>query len=820
MKSSRWRYGRRAATVAVMGRFTTEIRYSWRSLLRRPAYFVACAGTLALVLGANAATFAVVSATVLRPLPFTAGDRVVQLFMLPPGMTQPHQRNPLQQMDVVRFRERVRTMTSIEGFLRADRVVAGAAEPVLVKAAYVTAGLFPMMGAEPVAGRRFTREEEQPGRHVAIVTDGYWRRVRGGGEILGTPLVIDGVPHTVVGIMREGFPPVFLEAEVFTPLALDATPAGRNPVRSVVTVAELAPGATVAQASAEADQIVRQIGIELPRTHSGWTGGAQTFRDWQYRTVRAPMLVLLGATTVVLLIACANIAALTSAQAVGRRGELAVRVSLGASTADILRLQLSELLIVAVTGAVAGLACAWMALPALLAIDPAAVRSLGPVQIDWRVQTFTLVLAIGTAFAASVLPTLRLVRGLAAPTLKQSGRRGGGAASLRLGRVLVGVEVALCLALMMAGAVLLGGLRAASTASPGFTPERVLTAQIRLPPDRYATTAARADVVERILEHVRAIPGVTAASTTMNDFIPGNGYQTMIHVEGRPRPDGQPHSVLFRRVSPGYFDALEIRHLRGRTFTDADRAGTPDVAVVSERLAEQLFPGEDPIGRVIQRTAADAPRTTIIGVVGDVNDVSLTQVAEPTLYLAWQQNNTAAVPVSFVIRTAVEPTSVVGAVREAVLAVDKGMPLRRVQPLATFLDESIAPERFRTIVLGVIAGLGLALAALGIAGVAYRTITDRSHEFSLRLALGALPSRVLAMVVNDSLRSVVAGTLIGAGLGWVLCSSLARLIVNVEPVSLITLGTAAAVLGVVALAAALIPATRVLRVQPSDVLKA
>jgi predicted permease len=803
-----------------MRRFGTEIRYAWRSLLRRPAYFITCAGTLALVLGANAATFAVVSATVLRPLPFRAGDRVVQLYMLPPGMTEAHQRNPLQQMDVVRFRERARTMTHIEGFLRADRVVAGTAEPVLVKAAYVTSGLFPMMGVEAAAGRTFTREEEQPGHQVAIITDGYWRRVFGGGQILGKPVVIDGVPHTIVGVTRDGFPPVFLDADVFTPLVLDATPAGRNPLRSVVTVAELVEGVSVSQASVEADQIVHQTGIELPRTHGGWTAGAQPFRDWQYNTVRAPMFVLLGATALVLLIACANIAALTSAQAIGRRGDLAVRVSLGASAADVLRLQLSELLIVAVTGAVAGLACARMALPALLAIDPAAVRSIGEVAIDWRVQAFTLVLALGTAFAASVLPTLRMVRGLTARALRQSGRRGGGQPSRRLGRLLVAAEVALCLALMMAGAVLLGGLRTAAMTSPGFTSDGILTAQVRLPPDSYATTEARAQVVQRILENVRAIPGVTAASTTMNDFVPGNGYQTMIHVEGRPRPDGEPHSVLFRRVSPGYFDVMRIRQLSGRTFTDSDQAGGADVAVISEKLAEQLFPGEDPVGRVIQRTAANAPRTTIIGIVADVHDVSLTQVPEPTLYLAWQQNSTAAVPVSFVIRTAVQPTSIASALRAAVFAVDKGMPLRRVQLLDTFLEESVAPERFRTIVLGVIAALGLALAALGIAGVAYRTVADRTHEFSLRLALGALPSRVLTMVVNDSLRSVVVGTVAGAGLGWVLCSTLARLIVNVQPIGVSTLATAAAILAAVALMAALIPATRVLRVQPSDVLKA
>jgi putative ABC transport system permease protein len=803
-----------------MARFITDLRHAWRALARRPVYFLTCAGTMALVLGANAAIFAVLSATLLRPLPFRAGDRVVQLFMLPPGMSAAHQRNPLQQMDVVRFRERARTMRRIEGFLRADRVVTGAGEPTLVKAAYVTPGLFEIMGITAAAGRTFTAEEEQPGRAVAIVSQGYWQRVLGGGTALGASVVIDGIAYEIVGVMPNGFPPAFLEAEVFTPLVPNATPAGRNPLRSVVSVAELADGATVAQASAEADQIVRQLATELPQTHAGWTGGAQTMREWQYGAVRVPMLVLFGATVLVLLIACANIASVTSAQAVGRMGELALRVALGASARDVLRLQVAELLLVSLAGGMAGLGIARAAIPALLAIDPGAVRALGVVAIDWRVQAFTLVLAIGTALASALVPALQAIRGAAAPALKHTARRTGGAASRRFGRTLVAGEVALCLALLMAGAVVLGGLRTASRVSPGFDPSGVLTAQIRIPPDAYTTTEARAELAQRILQNIRAIPGVTTASTTMNDFIPGNTYQTMFNVEGRPTPDGQPHATQFRRVSPDYFRVMRIAEIRGRTFTDADRAGSPHVAVISRLLADQLFPGEDPIGRAVRRTAANSPSTTIIGVVADVHDVSLTQVPEPTLYLAWQQNNTPAAPVSFVIRTAVPPESVAPAVRAAVFAVDKGMPLRRVQTLETFLSESVAPERFRTIVLAAIAGLGLGLAALGISGVAYRTIAERTHEFAVRLALGAQPSGVIGMVLRDALRDVAVGGAAGAVAGALACALLTRTLVNVDGLRPVTAAAAVAILAAAAVLAALIPAARVLRVQPSDVLKA
>ena len=804
-----------------MANLLRDVKHAWRALRRRPAYFLTCAATLALVLGANSAIFAVVNATLLRPLPFTAGERVVNLFMLPPGLSAREFRNPAQQMDVARLRERSRTMKRIEGFLRGDRVITAGGEPTVVPAAAVTPGLFEMMRAPVQAGRAFLPGEEQPGQLVAMITDGYWRRALGAGSVVGSTLAIDGQPYTIVGILGPDFPPQFLRADVFIPLFPNPAPAGRNPSRSVVTAAELADGATVEAAAAETREIIRQMTQEFPQSHNGWTGGAQSMRDWLFGTVHAPVLMLFAAAGFVLLIACANVANLTSANAAARSADLTLRVALGATRLDVMRLQTAELLLISAAGLVPGLLIAWAAVPALLALDPVAARSLGSVAIDWRVLAFSALAAVLTSVGASLLPALQTFRaGRAARRIADGGlRTAGSRRAARTQRILVVGEVALCLALLMAGAVLVRGLEAVTRLQPGFDGSGVLTAHVRLPEAAYSTPQSRVTVVNRILESLRSIPSVEAASTTLNDFVPGNALQTQFHVENRPTANGQSHTTMFRRVSPDYFRAMRIRELSGRTFTAADTADQPAVAVVSKGFAEQLFPGEEAVGRVIRRTAVNSPPTTIVGVVDDARDVSLTQAPEPTLYLPWAQNNNTVNPVALVIRTNLEPTSIVPAVREALRAIDPSLPLRNAQPLETFLSDSLAPERFRTTVLGVIALLGLVLAALGIYGVTYRGVVERSREFAIRLALGSEPGGVVRMVVGEALMDVGAGAALGLAAGALLCMLMARVIAHVGAADPLSTAASVAVLALSAVAAALVPALRVLRVQPADALR-
>ena len=467
-----------------------------------------------------------------------------------------------------------------------------------------------------------------------------------------------------------------------------------------------------------------------------------------------------------------------------------------------------------------GLLLAWAAVPALLSIDPTIAQTLGVVSIDWRVQIFSAVVAILTAVAASAAPAIRAMRGQMSTVIAASGARTTGSPmAARIQRALVSIEVALCLALLMAGAVLVEGLRDLSQRSPGYESSGVLTAQIRLPDAAYKTPELRTTVVKRMLDDIRALPGVTSASTTQNMFVPGFSYQTLVNIKDQPTPDGQPHTVQFRRVSPDYFKTLQIRTLGGRVFTGEDVAERQQVAVVSKRFADRLLPGIDPVGQILLRSAPNPPPLTIVGVVDDVSDVSVTQSPVPLLYLPWAQNNNSSVPIAFVIRSSVDPASLLPQVREVVRRVDPSLPLRRAQPLEVFVRESTAPERFRTVVLGIIAMLGLVLAAVGISGVTYRGVVDRNREFAVRLALGAQPSGVVRLVLLEAMRDLGIGTIAGLAGGVALSVLLARSLENVAAVNVITSGASIGLIAATGLAAAFLPALRIMRVHPAEVLR-
>src|SRR5262245_41443785 len=634
-----------------MSPWSRELRQAWRSLLQRKTYFLTCAATLALVFGANAAMFAVANATMLRPMPFATRGPVLHVFAQPPGTTGVLARNPLQQMEVPRLRERARSLARVEGFFLSERVVTLAGEPGVAQAAAVTPGLLTMMTVPIAQGRSFLPAEGDPGHFVALVTDAYWRDSLGSGSVLGTPLIIDGQPHTIVGILSPAFAVPFMDAQVFTPLVASPEPQPRAPPRSVVGLAELAPGASVAQARDELTAISGQLAREFPRTHTGWTLGAQAAREWQYGSIRAPLLMLFAATAFVLLIACVNIANLTSAQAIARAGELSLRMALGASQKDVVRIHLAELLIVCASGLVPGLLLARTAIPALLAINPTIAQALGHVSIDWRVQVFSILAAILTACIATAVPAARAPGGRAAAPAPAGSTRTPTSGTARVQRALVALEVALCVALLMAGGVVIKGLRDLSNRGPGYDSTSVLTAQIRLPEPAYKDPGLRAATVKRMLDGIRALPGVTSASTTQIVFTPNFSYQTLIGIKDQPTPDGQFHTVQFRRISPDYFKTMRIQVLRGRAITDEDAPDRPQVAVVSRRFAETLLQGGDPIGQILVRNAPNQPTVTIVGVAEDALDVNTTTVPEATLYLPWAQSNNSGVPVAFVIRT-------------------------------------------------------------------------------------------------------------------------------------------------------------------------
>lgn len=807
-----------------MNNLSSDVLHAFRSLRRRPAYTVSCLGTLALVIGSNAAIFAVANATLLRPVPFIAGDRTVSIYLQPPNTTSADDRGPLAGIDVLRFRELSQTMTRVEAFSLRDRLLTESSESEIVRAGTVSAGFFPLMGDVILLGRAFTVEEDRPGSGVAIISHGLWqRRFASDPRVLGQRVSIDDEPHTIVGVTRPAFPPPFLDAELWTPIAIVRETALGQPGQTAtfaITVAELREGYTIEQAHDEAAAILRQVEQEFPTMRRGWTAGVRSIREWLYGELRLAIVILMCGTSFVLLMACANIANVTFAQALGRQAEFSLRLALGASRRDLLRLQAVESLLISVVGAGIGLMLAWAAVPTVLRLNPEIARTLGVIVIDWRVQLFTVVAAVVVALLTGALPVRRALSTDAARVLAEGSRRSAGSpAERQLRGALLVLQTAICLTLLICGATLYRGFTRAASTPPGFDPSGILTAQIRLPVNAYGTAARRAQTADLLLERVRAVPGVRAAGTTMNLFQPGTAYTTVFHVENRPTPNGQPHPAQFRRISPGYFQTMRVPILNGRDFTRQDQSDRPLVVIISRSLAERHWPGEDPVGRRVLFGAQPVPRE-IVGVVGDVSDVGLGMGVQPTLYLPYSQSNNAAVPLSLVIRAEGNPLSLVAAVREAVLSVDPLLPIHRVGTMDTFLSESVGPERFRTTVVAMMAALGLLLAAIGVYGVTARGVVERTREFGVRVALGSSSRQIIRTVTAQALRSVLIGSLLGAIAGVLLSRWMGSVLTNVEGPDVRT-GVAAFIgVAVVAVAAAVVPAVRVLRLNPVDALRA
>lgn len=802
-----------------MYQILSELRQAFRGLIRRPAFTLACVGTLALVVGANATLFAAINATLFRAIPLRPGDRTVSFYLMPPSLTDPVYRNPLHAIDLVRLRERSRTLTHIAAFTTADRVLGTDADPVVVSTEPVSAELLRMAIEPPELGRTFTEDEESRHEPLIVLSHGAWqRRFGGAADIVGRVVQLDGVPYTIIGVMPRSFPPTFLKAELWTPLGI-TTSAPVNEARTyLVAIAQLADGLTFAQADAEVRAVFTDLARELPVTHQGWTGGLLTYRDWQYGSFRAPLGVLFGAMLVLLLIASSNIASLTLAHVTSRSGELALRRAIGASPSALARLILVETTIVnAIGGALALILGLWL-LPALLAISPATTNVLGAVTMDWRVAMYAMGCTIVSSVAAGLLPALNASG--TAPALNSATLRSSGPRERRRWRTtLLVAQTALCLALLVSGGLLARAFARSGGLALGYNPAGVLTAQLQLPPSRYANGPERIAVMQRIFERTAAIPGVARAGATMNRFLPGFSYQTSAEIENAPTPDGSGYTVQFRRVSDTYFATMQIAMLKGRVFAASDSLSTPLVAVVSRSFADRYWPGVDPIGRRLRRGTSNGALMTVIGIVDDVRDVDLLQPPEPTLYAAWSQTANVAFPMAIVLRANGDPVALAPPLRAAVASVDPLLALDRIQSIDTFLSDSLAPQKFRTTLMLGLAFPGLLLGAIGIAGVTARTIAERMPEFGVRLALGCESRELWRTAVQDQLRPVLRGAVLGVILAVAVGRLLASLMPEISGIDLPVISGAVALLLATAGVASAIPASRVLRLSPLAVLR-
>jgi putative ABC transport system permease protein len=776
------------------------------------------ASTLAVVIGVGGAVFAVVNGMMLRPLPFPEQDRLVRVFTMPPGATEVRSRNPLASVDFVRFLERTRTLDRLEVIWQRERSLVGVGEPAIVNAGSVSAGFFELLGGRTVLGRTFTRAEDEPGSGLAVIGYGLWQRVFAGDpSVVGRTLSIDGEPHVVIGVMAPGFQPAYRESELWTPLGVNARNMPLPNATYLVSVGRLAPGLSLADAQREFTRLMDDLGREA-ENRRGWTAGVVTLRDYQFGERRGPLLVVVSMVGLLLLLAAGNLASVTLARTIARKDEFSIRIGVGAGRRDLLRLVCLETIATYGIAAVGGLLIATVGLPWILSLDPDTARALGPTTLDGRVRSVAFVAAGLLGGISGVWPALGALRGLDSRAGAGGVRTTHSRRARRLQATLVAFQTALALTVLVVGGSLLETFWRISRIDPGFDAAGVLTGQVRLS-SSYASHEQRIAFMDALLESIRAKPGISSASSVSSPFLPGFTYGSSFEIENHPMENGQMHPANFRRIAPGYFTTLRIPLLRGRDILGSDRRTSPWVAVVSQRLAEQAWPNQDPIGQRIRRREPGTDWMTVVGIVGDVKDVSLAEGPDPTLYVSQEQHLPTTLPIALVVRTQGNPSAAAREIRASMTSLDKAQVVDRFLPMTAYLDASLSAYRFRAALVSVFAVTGLLLVLVGLGGLTARTVEERTREIGVRLALGAPPSRLWWTTTCDALKSVTVGIAAGIVAADMAFRVIGAYLAGMASPSIAIWGAdVALVAGFCALAAG-VPARRVTGIRPMDALR-
>lgn len=803
------------------------MRLAIRHLLRRKVSAAAMILTVALVTGAGTSVAAFINATLVRPLPYPDADRLVGVHTMPPDGTGPQDWNALHALDILRFRERLHRADAVEGAWREDKIVTTGAggEPASVPAARVSPGFLALLGGQPIIGRLWTVDEDLARARVTVLSYGLWQRMFGGDPaVVGRAISIDREQYQVIGILQKDFQPSYVKSELWTPLVLrlEALPSPRSTF--IAGIARVAPGATARQLDEEVNRVMQDLVAESPSSHDrGTTAGIDSLRRREVGDQRTAAAILAAAVAALALIALANLANVRLARAISERGDVALRLALGASQWDLVRAQVAEGALVAAVGGALGVAIAYVAMPLLRDIDPRTSAAIGDVPIDWRVVLGSLVIAGVVAIVSGLIPVWRESRRDLVAGIGSSGRRTiGSRQETRMRRGLVAAEAALALVLLVSSAVFAAAIARAAHRPVGFDPSNMIAGQLRMPVSAYPDTETRGAFGRAVLDKVRAIPGVVDAATTLNPFSPNGGYVTGVEIEGHPSPTGASLTVSFRRVSDGYFSTMRIPVVRGRAIGPEDRFDSMPVAVVSESFAAKYWPGEDPIGRRVIRSQT---AFTVVGIVGDVEDEGAGQSSASLFYMPFSQNSAALTGATLVVRTAGRPDDFAAAVRAAVLAVDPNQPLEKITTFESFFTASLGPDRFRGTLLGVLALLGLLLTAVGIYGVTSCMVEERSREMGVRLVMGASPRRLWWMVVGGSVLTVAVGCVTGALSATLVVTALGRVLPALTTGAAPALGDlwaawpASICLAIAALAAAGIPARRAAKADAREVLR-
>ncbi|HEX8145946.1 MAG TPA: ABC transporter permease [Pyrinomonadaceae bacterium] len=801
-----------------------DVRYGFRMLLKSPGVTAAAVVSLALGIGANTAIFSVVNSVLLKSLPYVEPDRVVLLWGDSPA--QGNHRNQVSATDVDDWRRENKVFEEVSTFGDWSATFLGGGEPERVPGTQVGEGFFRVMRGTPLLGRVFLPEEQEDGKdNVIVLGHGLWQRRFGGNpDVVGQAVSLGGRPYTVVGVMPEEFRPLPLSlnnppGQFYRPVAEahDETERGSRHLRAI---GRLKPGVTLEQAQAEMNVIASRLESAHPDFNTGYGVRLVTLPEDTVGGLRTALLMLFGAVVFVLLIACANVGNLLLARSSARQREFALRAALGAGRARILRQLLTESVLLALAGGAAGLLLALWGIGLVESLGSRVTPLLAGVRVDYGVLAFTGVVSVLAGVAFGLAPALHVSSPDLNETLKAGGRSGDGGRGGRLRSALVVAEMALALVLLAGAGLLVKSVARLRAVDAGFDTANLLTMNLPLPSSRYPNGAAQAAFYERLTRQVEQLPGVEAAAFTSVLPLSGNFDGRSLAVEDQPVPRGQEVSVDLYVATPGYLRAMRIPLVDGRAFDERDTADRAPVALVSETMARKLWPGQTPLGRRVSFPGTEKspqPWRTVVGVVRDVKQYGLDRDDVMQMYLPEAQYPTSFM--TMVVRSKSEPSALLGAVRREVAAADRELAVFGVATMEQLLADSVALRRFAMLLLGVFAGVAVALAGVGIYGVISYTVARRTREIGVRIALGARPRDVLRLVLGRGLGLAAAGIALGLVGGLALTQVISSLLFGVGARDPLTFAAVAALLSLVALVACLTPARRATKVDPMVALR-
>jgi len=801
-----------------------DLRYSLRMLRKNPGFTLTAAFTLALGIGANTAMFSVTNAVLLRPLPYPDSHQLVFTFLA--DATGSSSRSSYGTADYLATRDNQRSFSHFAavGLGLNSFTYTGAGEPQRVRGTPATGEFFAALGVQPLLGRTFSPASEAPGQPREVVLSfRFWQSQFGGDPlVIGRTMLLDGQPHSVVGVMPSDFHFGRNDNDEIWPL-LQLSSIEVRPPYWIAPFGRLKPGVTLAQAEADLSRIAELEQHLFPKSSYDRVG-IVPMKAFLIGDSRVALLLLQGCVLAVLLIAIVNVANLQVARATAREREFAIRTALGAGRSRLARQLLTESLVLAAIGGAAGFVLAQWGVHAVHALASDALPRLSEVTVDSRVLLVSTALSVASGILFGLVPVFRGPASRVGQDLKSTTGSGKPAARQRLLGILVVAEFSLAVILLTGAGLLARSFERLLSATPGFSPQHLITMQLALPDARYPQESQVADFYRRLIAQLEALPGVQSASISMS--LPPNllALQNPFRTQSEPLVPGQElHPAEEMTVSPGYFRTLGVPLVAGRFFVDADWARSDQILIINQTLAKQYFPNQDAVGQRLQTGDADerSPWETIVGVVGDVKYQGLDAKPEPTFYVpnfekgwtSWSRE------MFLVIRSSSSEAALMPAVREAVWSMDKQLPIASVRTMDALLANSIGQPRFRTVLLGLFAALSLILAAAGIYGVVSYSVLQRTSEFGIRMALGADHSDVLRLVLARGAKLALLGIAIGAPAAFMLARFMSSLLFGIAPADPFTFAGVTGLLLLVAISACYIPARRAMRIDPIAALR-